>query len=155
MLTLLTPWTQVPRRSTPYDASINAGNGPITGRWSAIDSSGRAVLPGAGAAGVYLNLEGQSIVKPDVAATIGSGPGFLPSPLVSLPSTVAAAQVALAYGIFRFSVDLEGFDPTSLAVGAGLQVDAVGRLVILSSGTRIATVEAFTSTNLIARTLGA
>lgn len=154
MINLLTPFTQVPRRSVGYDATVNAGNGPITGRWSALNSSGIAVLPAAGAAGVYLNLEGASSVKPAVAATIGAGPGFLPSPLISLPSTVAAGQVALAYGVYRFAVDLEGFDPAGLSVGAGLQVDAVGRLILLAGGARVATVEAFTSTNLIARTLG-
>jgi hypothetical protein len=155
MLKLLTPLGQVPRRSVGYDATINAGAGPITGRWSAINSSGNAVLPAAGAAGVYLNYEGVVSPKPGATIAIGLTPTFLPAPLVTLPSSVAGAQVALAYGIYRFTVDIEGFDPTSLVVGSGLQVDAVGRLVLLASGARVATVEAVTSTNLIARTLGA
>lgn len=155
MLKLLTPLGQVPRRSVGYDTTINVGAGPITGRWSAINSSGNAVLPAAGAAGVYLNYEGSVIPKPDATITIGLTPTFLPAPMVSLPSSVAALQVALAYGVYRFSVGIEGFDPTSLVVGSGLQVDAVGRLVLLAGGTRVATVEAVTSTSLTARTLGA
>jgi len=154
-LNLLTPFTQVPRRSTAYDTTANGGIGLITGRWAVINSSGLATLPAAGVGGVYLVLEGSTQPDPTQTTTIGAGPGFLPAPLVTLPSTVAAGQVALAYGVFRFTVDIEGFASASLAVGSGLQVDAVGRLVILSgSNIRVATVEAFTSTNLIARAIG-
>lgn len=153
MINLLTPFTQVPRRSCAYDTDLVPGL--ITGRWAAINASGVATLPVAGQAGAYLVLEGSHQPKPDVPTVIGAGPGFLPSPLVPLPSSLASGQAALAYGIFRFSVDIEGFDPTGLSVGAGLQVDAVGRLILLAGGVRVATVEAFTSTNLIARALGA
>jgi hypothetical protein len=155
-LNLLTPFSQTLRRSTAYDATANGGLGLITGRWAVINSSGVATLPAAGVGGVYLVLEGNTQPDPTQTTVIGAGPGYLPSPLVTLPSSVASGQVALAYGVFRFTVDLEGFAAASLAVGSGLQVDAVGRLVILSgSNIRVATVESFTSTNLIARTTGA
>jgi hypothetical protein len=155
-LNLLTPFTTVPRRSTAYDTTANGGIGLITGRWAIINSSGLATLPTAGIGGAYLVLEGSTQPDPTQTTTIGAGPAYLPAPLVSLPSSVAAGQVALAYGVFRYTVDIEGFDPTALVVGSALQVDAVGRAALLSgSNIRIGTVEGVTSTNLIARTTGA
>jgi hypothetical protein len=155
-LNLLTPFSTVLRRSCAYDATANGNLGLITGRWAVINSSGVATLPAAGVGGAYLVLEGNTQPDPTQTTTIGSGPGYLPAPLVSLPSSVASGQVALAYGVFRFTVDIEGWATAGVSVGSGLQVDAVGRLVILSgSNVRVATAEAVTSTNLIARTLGA
>lgn len=156
MINLLTPWNQVPRRSVAYDLTANSNLGLISGRWAAINSSGIATLPSAGQGGVYLVLEGNQIVDPTQTTVIGGSPGYLPSPLVVLPSSVAGGQVALAYGQFRLSVDIEGFDPTGLSVGAALMVDAVGRLVLRTgSNVIVAYVEAFTTTNLVARTTGA
>ena len=153
----LTPWNQFARRSCPYDATANGGLGMITGRWAAINSSGIATLPSAGQGGTYLVLEGNVQPDPTVTTTIGGSPGYVPAPLVSLPSSVASGAAALAYGIFRFAVDIEGFDPGTVnAVGQALMVDAVGRLVLRTgSNVIVAYVEAVTSTNLVARTTGA
>jgi hypothetical protein len=82
-LNLLTPFTQVPRRSTAYDTTANGGIGLITGRWAVINSSGLATLPAAGVGGVYLVLEGSTQPDPTQTTTIGAGPGYLPAPLVS------------------------------------------------------------------------
>src|SRR5271170_4941257 len=142
MLNLLTPFSTVPRRSSAYDATANGGLGLITGRWAVINSSGLATLPAAGVGGAYLVLEGNTQPDPTVTTTIGAGPAYLPAPLVSLPSSVAAGQVALAYGVFRYAVDIEGFDPASLIIGSPLQVDAVGRAALLTgTNIRIGTVE--------------
>jgi len=158
-LNLLTPFTDVNIRSKPVASGIKV----LEGRWVALNSSGEAVLPAAGAPGAYLVVEGLQTVKQGLAAGdfAGAAP-FLPTDptnLVSLPSAVAANQVALAYGIFVFSVTPVGFVATGLAVGDALAVDAGGRLVKWVDGTdpegaKIAIVESVSAARLVARTLG-
>jgi hypothetical protein len=146
---LLTPFTVVPRRSAPIAASTDL----YEGRWAGINSSGEATLPSAGGRGLLI-LEGNK--KAVEGTTFGAGPTFTPVQSVALPSNAAAAsnQASLAYGVFRFEVGPEGFVAASLVAGSGLELDAAGRLVILASGLRVATVETVSATKLVARTLG-
>src|SRR4051812_48176072 len=130
-VTLLSPFTQVFRRSAPK------GTGDLlTGRWALVDASGQAVVPGGDAAkpGKYLILEGNVGHKGTNlefdSSTKASTNSF------SLPSVNAQGEVALAYGVFRYKVGPEAFDNVDVvnnganyAVGKLLTDDAYGRLV--------------------------
>jgi len=140
---LLTPFTQVPRRSCPIASATTL----YSGRWATLDTSGNAVVASAGLAG-YLVLEGNA-----VALTVDSNKVVLTSD--ALPSAVAANACALAYGVYRATVDAHGYILGSIAVGDGLELDSSGRLIKLASGVRVATCEAVSATALTFRTVGA
>jgi hypothetical protein len=158
-LRIITPFTDVNIRSKPAAASVKL----LEGRWAALNSSGEALLPADAATGVYLIVEGLQTVKTGLAASAYDvTTPHLPTDatnLVNLPSAVAANQVALAYGIFLFSVTPVGFVLGTLAAGKALKVDDSGRLIEWTSGvdpipSRIAIVEAVSADLLVARTLG-
>lgn len=140
---LLTPFTQVPRRSCPIASAVTL----YSGRWANLDSSGNAIVATGGVAG-YLVLEGNAL-----ALTVDTNKVVLTS--VALPSAVAANAAALAYGVYRATVDAHGYIITSINVGDGLELDSSGRLIKLASGVRVATCEAVSTTALTFRTLGA
>jgi hypothetical protein len=139
---LLTPFTQVPRRSVTIAASTTLFNG----RWAALDSSSNAIVNPGAVAG-YLILEGNAVVTAfDTNKVVTTS--------TSLPSAVASNQTALAYGVYRAEVDAHGYIITSIGVGDGLEIDSSGRLIKLASGVRVATCEAVSATKLVFRTLG-
>jgi hypothetical protein len=146
---LLTPFTQVLRRSVP----VASGVSPITGRWVSTDASGAAILPtAAGQGNVSLVVEG--IQQPSVDATFDAS--NVPSLLISLPSSVASGQVALAYGIFRYSVGPEGFTAAVASANPGqlLYVTTAGILdTTAGAGKAVAVVEYASATLLTVRTL--
>jgi len=133
---LLTPFTQVDRRS----AAAASGVKPLTGIWVSQNAAGEVILPtSAGQGNVSLVLEGLTI--PGKAATFTAG---VPSILVDLPSAIAANQVALAYGIFRFEVGHEGFVDAVETASPGdlLYVHTTGQLSkTAGAGVAVAVVE--------------
>lgn len=146
---LLTPFTQVDRRS----AAVATGVKPLSGTWISKNAAGEAILPtAAGQGNVELVLEGLS--KPSEKATFdGSN---VPSAIVDLPSAVAANQVALAYGIFRFEVGPEGFTTAveTATPGTLLYVTTAGKLdTTAGAGIAVAVVESASASKLVARTL--
>jgi len=146
---LLTPFTQVDRRSAAVYTSVK----PVSGSWVTTNSSGEAILPtSAGQGNVSFVLEG--IRQPTLAATIANT--GIASEYVDLPSAVAANQVALAYGIFRFEVGHEGYIAAVETADPGdlLYVDTNGRLSkTAGAGIAVAVVESASATRFVARTL--
>lgn len=146
---LLTPFTQVNRRSM----AVAAGVTPTTGLWVSQNAAGEAILPASAGQGlVSLAIEG--LRKPSETATFdGSN---IPSAYASLPSAVAANQVAVAYGVFRFEVGPEGFTTAveSTSPGDLLYVTTAGKLdTTAGAGVAVAVVESASATKLVARTL--
>ena len=154
---LITPFTQVHRKS----AIKSAGQAQLlSGRWAALDASGEAAYPGAGAKqGLYLVIEGSHIHIGSNTEFGGSTP-FASTNAESLPSVAAAGAVGLAYGVFRYRVGPEGCNPAATyTVGSLVEVDADGRVIPLAAGVAIARVEAVSTnangvTELVLRTLG-
>lgn len=145
---LLTPFTQVLRRSAPIGSGVEL----ISGRWAGRNAAGEAILPTAGGF-AELVLEGNKKHAEDATFAVTTND---PSSIVDLPSAKAANEAALAYGIFRFEVDPVGFVQAveTGAVDALLAVDAAGRLVLATSGAvPLAIIETATADKLIARTL--
>lgn len=145
----------VQRRSAPAGATQI-----LTGRLVTLNVNGEAVYPGAGTKrGLYLVLEGTHIHK-GTNLEFGTTP-FNSTNAEELPAAKASKQVALAYGIFRYTVGPEGCDPAaSLSVGALVEVDAAGRLIaVTTADNAMGKVEAVTTdangiTSLTIRTLG-
>lgn len=140
MIELLSPFTMVQRRSLAQgDDSL------LTGRWAMQDNTGRAVVPGAAAKfGLYLILEGE-LLHTGSNVEFGAGPTFLSTRFERHPTVGAVGECALAYGIFRFRVGPEGFDPLdNYVVGNYVEVDDAGRLVPFAAGAapRAARIEA-------------
>jgi hypothetical protein len=153
----LTPLTQIPSRSVAFDTATQK---LILGRWVVLDSAGKAIAPGAGNAkkgGVYLVWGASHKVTDGLAASDFDGAGALvdATNLHSIPDSNASGQVGLLYGIFRAAVEPVGFVSTGLAIGDGLEIDAAGRLVKVTTGVRVATVESVSADLLTFRTTGA
>lgn len=158
MVELLSPFTMVHRRSLPQQVDI------LTGRWAMQNNTGRAAVPGAAAKfGLYLVLEG-ALLHTGSNLDFGLvGTGFASTEFVRHPTVGAVGEVALAYGIFRFRVGPEGFDPlVGYNVGDFVEVDNFGRLILFTGGAapRVAKVEAVATdaggiTELTLLTLGA
>jgi len=155
---LLTPFTQVFRRSAPKDTADL-----LTGRWVAIGSTGKAAVPGGGAkVGLNLVIEGNKGHKGTNLEFGNAGTGYASTNYFTLPSVAQSGEVALAYGVFRYQVGPEGCDPTahaSLAVDALVAVDAYGRIIPVGDGVAIGKVEAISTdangvTLLTIRTFG-
>jgi hypothetical protein len=153
---LVTPFTQVNRRSVPIGAGAL-----LTGRWATLDANGLAIVPGAvPVIGGYLILEGSLIHVGDETDFSGSAP-YASTDSNVLPSVAASGQVALAYGVFVFEVGPEGCDPThAFSPGDLVTIDAYGRIIAASGGNQIGKVEAVSTdasalvTLLRIRTLG-
>jgi hypothetical protein len=149
MINLLTPFTQVDRRSM----QVYSGVKPLTGTWVTNNPAGEAILPtAAGQGNVSLVLEGLTVPKAN-ATFDGNN---VPSALADLPSAVAANAIAVAYGIFRFEVGPEGFETAveSASPGALLYVATSGKLSLTAgAGVAVATVESASAAKLVARTL--
>jgi hypothetical protein len=125
---LVTPFSQVLRRSVPADSAFQA----LTGRLAFVDANGKAVAPGTQRIGLYLVLEGK-VNHIGVRTEFGAGPTFLSTNAVALPMVAQTGHVALAYGIFRYKVGPEGRDPAATYnVGDLVTSDAAGRLVVVS-----------------------
>lgn len=148
---LLTPFSQVTRRSIAVKANVT----PLTGTWVSTDTNGEAILPSAaGVSAAGLVLEG--LAQPSVNATFDSNNAA--SATVAMPSAVAANQIAVAYGIFRFKVGPEGYTTAveSTSPGDLLYVTTAGKLdTTAGAGKAVAVVETASATQLIARTLAA
>lgn len=139
--------TLVTRRSKPADTT-SFPSGVLSGRWVALNASGRAILPGTQRRGLYLALEGQLIHTGSASAFGAVGTGYASTTFTTLPSGVASNEVALVKGPFVFSVGPEGVDPTaagSMLVGTEVASDAYGRLVnVGSEDTAIGMIESVT-----------
>lgn len=120
------------------------GTTPLTGRWFALDSTGRVIVPGTQRRGLYLAIEGVNL-HVGSPTEFGSSP-FASTNFVALPASVASGECALAYGAFVYTVGPEGCDPTAaLTPGTEVASDAFGRLVSVGSeDTAIGMVEART-----------
>ncbi len=154
-VTLLSPFTQVFRRSAPIGDSGDI----LTGRWATVDASGEVVPPVAGEAGAYLVLEGNVGHKGDSTEFDDSSKDSTNS--FSLPSVVAQGEIGLAYGVFRYEVGPEGFDNDDPPdAGDLVTTDQYGRLVGATGGNEIAKIEAITIdddggvASAVVRTLG-
>jgi hypothetical protein len=155
---LLTPFTMVNRRS-----AIKGAGDALTGRLTAVDSTGKLTAPGTQKQGLYLILEG-NLIHTGSNTAFGAGPAFASSSTVTLPSVAASGACAIAYGVFRYEVGPEGCDPTDAGIVAGalVQTDAAGRLVNAgaTAANAFAVVETVTRdgatniTDLVVRTLG-
>ena len=127
---------EVPRRSRPKVV----GTSILSGRWVALDSTGRVILPGSQALGLYLALEGD-LLHIGSTTDFGTSP-FASTNAVSLPSGVASNEVALAYGSFVYTVGPEGCDPTAaLNTGVLAAPDAFGRLVVVAAANATCVIE--------------
>ena len=138
-LTLVTPgFTNALRRSKARASGVDI----LTGRWVALDASGRVILPGARRLGLYLALEG-NINHIGGTADFGSSP-FASTKTSELPSAVASNEVALVFGSMVYEVGPEGCDPTAaLNIDVLVATDNFGRLVIAAGeDTAIGIVEA-------------
>ena len=158
-VTLLTPFSMVTRRGAPKGAGD-----ALTGRWATVGSDGRLAAPGSQRLGLYLILEG-NLIHTGIHTDFGLiGVGFASTKSVELPSVAAAGACALAYGVYRYQVGPQGFDPAaSYAVGDKVRSDAFGRIVPIGTlatddtgeDDAIATVEAIVvNTSLTLRTNG-
>lgn len=127
---LLTPMSQVTRRSAPI-----GGSDILTGRLVAINSSGQVVAPGTQRVGLYLALEGNKIhVGGNAASDFGATTPFASTNSKTLPSVAPTGAIALAYGVYRYKVGPEGVDPAATyTVGQLVRSDADGRLVAVGA----------------------
>lgn len=161
---LVTPFSQVLRRS-----AIKGSGDILTGRVVAVNSTGQVVSPGTQRLGLYLALEGNLIhIGGNLSTDFGAASPFASTNAKALPSVVPTGACALAYGVFRYRVNAEGFDPAATyTVGQAVRTDADGRLVAIgaeATGTAIqdvayAVVESVSIANsrtseLIVRTIG-
>jgi hypothetical protein len=148
---LLTPFSQVTRRSVTVKANVT----PLTGTWVSTDANGEALLPtGAGVSAAGLVLEG--LAQPSVNATFDGNNAA--SATVAMPSAVAANQIAVAYGVYRFKVGPEGYTTAVETANPGtlLYVTTAGKLdTTAGAGIAVAVVETASATQLVARTLAA
>lgn len=123
---LVTPYSQVLRRS-----AIKGASDILTGRVVAVNTSGQVVAPGTQRVGLYLALEGNLIhIGGNLAGDFGASTPFASTNSKALPSVTPTGAIALAYGVFRYKVGPEGFDPAATyTVGQLVRADADGRLV--------------------------
>lgn len=163
-VTLVTPFYQVTRRS-----AIKGTASVQTGRLVAVNSAGQVVSPGTQRLGLYLAFEGDIIhIGGNLSTDFGASSPFSSTNFTTLPAGAATGAVALAYGVYRYTVGPEGFDPAATyTVGQVVRADADGRLVAVgaeASGTAVqdvayAVVESVSVANsrtseLTVRTLG-
>lgn len=129
-VTLVTPFSQVTRRS-----AIKGSGDILTGRLVAVNSAGQVVAPGTQRVGLYLALEGNLIhVGSNLAGDFGASTPFASTNAKALPSVTPTGAVALAYGVYRYTVGPEGFDPAATyTVGQLVRSDADGRLVAVGA----------------------
>jgi hypothetical protein len=158
---LLSPFTQVFRRSAPKDTPD-----VMTGRWFAVNAAGLVVVPGTdGLLGLYLCLEGNKGHKGSNLEFGNVGTGYASTNSFTLPSVVQSGECALAYGAFRYEVGPEGCDPLSAGpgslaeVGTLVAVDQYGRIIPAGANVPIGKVEAVATdangiTKLTVRTFG-
>lgn len=121
---LLTPSrVYIPMVSKPQGSTDT-----LTGRWARIDGNGLVQTPGTQRLGLALIIEGK-LLHVGGPTDFSSG---VSTKSETFPSALATAQVALAFGVFRYKVGSEGVDVSDSAAiipGAKLTSDSLGRLV--------------------------